>query len=577
METWDGGSDPVWGWEGMPLNITTLPAKLKGVGYKTHLVGKADGFGGGTPDHLPKGRGFDSSLFYFSHANDNYKYTISMAEAGRKGCDYTDANNNTVTFFDLFDGDGPALKEAKYSGKKNVDDVFKDRAISIIQSHDPNVPMFLLFTAHTPHTNLDNPPESFDWTAKAMCKYNSKCLDANGVCSFLSGESPVGVCALKERIDLLSSVHYLDGMIADLRKALKDKKMWGSTMFIFVSDNGGGIGSGVGGSNFPLMGSKGGDWEGGHRTPAFISGGALPKKKRGKSVNGVMHITDWYATLCAMAGADIEDAQGARITGVKVDAVDAKPMLYGKVDDVRDELQLSDSALLKKADGKWYKLLEGVVGNSMHQGPDYPNSTCPSGVDMSSGKPVITNCRPANPAPIGPQSMPFDCGSGCLYEVSTDQGERNNINETALELHKEMVSRLEFLNTPSDSNPGYIEPWRGCELTELLCVVAEKKWQKHYGPIVNIKDCDDCIHLTAAYWANATVKKTTNECQCHSKIIQCRRDDECEWESGECNLKDAKQRSLESDAKLGKSARAMRKRRERLHNGRHTSNLGSLY
>ena len=54
-------------------NMTVISAKMKEAGYNyaTHQVGKWDA-GMATPDHTPKGRGFDSSLDYFHHALNGY-------------------------------------------------------------------------------------------------------------------------------------------------------------------------------------------------------------------------------------------------------------------------------------------------------------------------------------------------------------------------------------------------------------------------------------------------------------------------------------------------------------------------
>ena len=47
--------------------MTVISAKMKEAGYATHQVRKWDA-GMATPDHTPKGRGFDTSLNYFHHA-----------------------------------------------------------------------------------------------------------------------------------------------------------------------------------------------------------------------------------------------------------------------------------------------------------------------------------------------------------------------------------------------------------------------------------------------------------------------------------------------------------------------------
>ena len=55
--------------------MTGIATKLKAAGYATHHVGKWDA-GMATPDHTPKGRGFDSSFGYFHHDNDYYTETV---------------------------------------------------------------------------------------------------------------------------------------------------------------------------------------------------------------------------------------------------------------------------------------------------------------------------------------------------------------------------------------------------------------------------------------------------------------------------------------------------------------------
>ena len=56
--------DKVSGFAGIPRDMTGLASKMKEAGYATHQVGKWDA-GMATPDHIPMGRGFDSSFGYF--------------------------------------------------------------------------------------------------------------------------------------------------------------------------------------------------------------------------------------------------------------------------------------------------------------------------------------------------------------------------------------------------------------------------------------------------------------------------------------------------------------------------------
>ena len=66
---WDSADpqrDNVSGYAGIPTKMTGMSAVLKGVGYATHYAGKWD-CGMATEAHTPKGRGYDTSLFYFHH------------------------------------------------------------------------------------------------------------------------------------------------------------------------------------------------------------------------------------------------------------------------------------------------------------------------------------------------------------------------------------------------------------------------------------------------------------------------------------------------------------------------------
>ena len=59
---------------------------------------------------------------------------------------------------------------------------------------------------------------------------------------------------------------------------------------------------------FDLGGHKHDAFEGGTRVASFVSGGFVPEAKRGtRNTKSVIHIIDWYATLCVMAGVDPAD------------------------------------------------------------------------------------------------------------------------------------------------------------------------------------------------------------------------------------------------------------------------------
>ena len=52
------------------------------------------------------------------------------------------------------------------------------------------------------------------------------------------------------------------------------------------------------GNNYPLRGGKLTDFEGGIRAVTVVNGGYLPDARRGQVERGMMHIADWYDSLC---------------------------------------------------------------------------------------------------------------------------------------------------------------------------------------------------------------------------------------------------------------------------------------
>ena len=90
---------------------------------------------------------------------------------------------------------------------------------------------------------------------------------------------------------------------AQLVHALKRNGMWSNTILVFSSDNGGDSGDS---SNPPLRGRKRTFFEGGVRAAAFVASPLLGlptgHSRRRAEVAEVTHISDWYATIGALAG-----------------------------------------------------------------------------------------------------------------------------------------------------------------------------------------------------------------------------------------------------------------------------------
>eukprot|EP01084_Bolivina_argentea_P128351 226885_1 len=120
--------------------------------------------------------------------------------------------------------------------------------------------------------------------------------------------------------------------------------MWDNTLLIISSDNGGCSGTdGDGANNSPLRGGKYSDFQGGVNVVAMISGGYLPQNRRGKELNGTIHIADIYATLCNIVGIDPTDSRAKAAGLPPIDSINMWPYILNTTDgpSPRTEVYLS--------------------------------------------------------------------------------------------------------------------------------------------------------------------------------------------------------------------------------------------
>ena len=329
-------NDSVSGFDGIPRNMTGIGMKMKEGGYATHMVGKWDA-GMATPDHTPQGRGFDTSLNYFNHANDYY--------------DETAGNCNKTHIVDLWDTDKPASSLNGTGPDGNYEEgLFKERILQIINNHDPSTPLFLYYAAHIVHRPYQVPD-------KYLKKFD-----------FIDEQY---------RRVYLAMVNYLDDVVGEIVQALKDKGLWDNLLFVASSDNGGPERNGFGGNNFPLKGGKWTDWQGGVRVNSFASGGYLPKSMQGQKTDGYIHIADWYATFSSLAGVDPTDDRAAKAKLPPIDSLNVWPLISGQNStSPRVDIPISETTLISSQ----YKILQGEVEQAGWTGPVYPNTTKPSGI-----------------------------------------------------------------------------------------------------------------------------------------------------------------------------------------------------
>lgn len=196
---------------GLPLKFHTLGQRFKGIGYKTHLVGKwHQGFF--TWDHMPTRRGFDSYLGYLTGHSDYYNRT---GGDGKKGYDFRE-NEARANL-------------SKYEGQYSTD-LYADRVVSLIEEHAANEstekPFLIYFAEQSVHGG------TFE-SVQPPKRYRDKF-------SWIKDH---------KRRSFAGMVAALDESIGKVFKALSETGQLDNTIIFFSNDNGGASGNGRGGSN----------------------------------------------------------------------------------------------------------------------------------------------------------------------------------------------------------------------------------------------------------------------------------------------------------------------------------------
>ena len=124
-------------------------------GYWISRLGVLAGDAGmATPQHTPRGRGFDSSLIYYHHANDYW-----TRQEGGCTANTSDPERPTrhVPCVDLWQDDGPAQAANASAGATYEEYLFKEQALRVLDAHDPAQPLFLYYAAHIAHQPYEVP------------------------------------------------------------------------------------------------------------------------------------------------------------------------------------------------------------------------------------------------------------------------------------------------------------------------------------------------------------------------------------------------------------------------------------
>jgi len=345
--------------------FTMLPKRLKEAGYWSVQVGKWHQ-GMAQKEWTPVGRGFDASFGFLAGGEDHFTQVNGHCKwagpddkvgdvtdywqerAGSLGsaiasCDVPAADQVACPLYSVLVANGSATKASaaamcaagtfvncKAGGgavgcfqcktKRYTAFDFTEFAVDTIQTHSLSTPMFMYLALHNTHAPTEATPE---YIALYPSSYSRK------------------------RATFDAMVSTVDSTVKNVTGAMKATGMWENALVIWTTDNGSPVQ--VAGSNAPLRGTKGSDWEGGSRTPAFISGGFFLSKAGakmgGRSINGIVTVWDMFATFAGLAGIDPKEPNPKSPT--PVDSFDMWPYLTGAADAsprmemVLDHLQFS--------------------------------------------------------------------------------------------------------------------------------------------------------------------------------------------------------------------------------------------
>lgn len=484
-------SDPISGFAGIPRNMTGIATKMAAAGYKTSFFGKWDA-GMATLDHTPHGRGYQSGLWYFHHDNDYWSmsYQLKCNRTSMTDLWIKDSNvnvsgrpargyNSTCTGMNPA-GSKPIKCQPGPNGDKwwggYEDALFEETVLRTIEEHNTSEPLFLFWAPHIAHAPLQVPEkisDEFDFISPT--------------------DKPT-----HQRQRYHAMVKFADAAIANVTAALKKKKMWDDLLIVFMSDNGGWISKNgtAGGNNYPLTGGKYNNWEGGIRSNSFVSGGFLPKSRRGITYNGLVTAWDWYATFASLAGVDATDHRAALAGLPPIDSHDLSAVLLGtRLKSPRKEIPIGAQPALSNlstappchsygsspiydnpfwelpdgncttvtglivdegANGLW-KLMTGDEKQYVGTGPHYPNST----TDFDSQDPIFIK----------------HCGNGCLFNLNEDPLEKNNLAESMPEKVATLHKKLEkYEKTAFNPHRGKTDP--------AACQAAIHKYGGFWGPFI---------------------------------------------------------------------------------------------
>jgi arylsulfatase A-like enzyme len=415
------------------LNYTLLPAYLKQLGYRTHMVGKWH-LGQNVLAALPTGRGFDSYFGYWSGAEDYFTHdcrgAYDLADGVRTAFEF---NNSYSTF------------------------LWTQKAVEVVEQSDAAEPFFLYLAYQNIHWPLEAPQSYID-------RFANRTAGNAG------------------RQSILAMVSVMDEGVGNLTAALKAKGIYDDTLLIFSTDNGGPTNGNEGtwSNNYPMRGGKNTIWEGGTRGVGAVRGAGIAPALVGTQSFGKMHVADWVPTLLHAASGDpdwfeqhIAADEPPHALG---DGIDVWGMLAtGATPSPRTEVlqechpggaHINHGNSLTVGDWKAIK----IAKNDKHEAGWAP----PPGQDPAAVTYTL-KCDAAGPPP-GKPDLKACSADYCLFNVATDPCEYHDVAKAHPDIVASIVARLADYQATA---VGAVQP-EGC-----VPVITDGAWRPCDSPDPN--------------------------------------------------------------------------------------------
>ncbi|MBY0279008.1 sulfatase-like hydrolase/transferase [Candidatus Binatia bacterium] len=356
------------GLDRMALSEVTIAELLRAAGYATGLVGK---WHNGALDarHHPTARGFAEFTGFCGGWSPYFGWTIER-------------------------GTSPATQAVKDDGRY-LTDVFTDEAVAFVERHRTE-PFFLFLSYNAPHYPFQSRPED-------LAPYVER------------GGMTKAVCHIRAMIERM------DAGIARVLDTLDRLGLAGDTLVLFSSDNGPQMhGAGemdTSRFNCGYRGAKLLVYEGGIklpmvlRWPAGLDGG-------GRTLDTMIHFTDWLPTLLAVAGGD---APRDRL----LDGTNVRPLLqgeHGKTDERRfwqwNRYVPHGECNAAMRDGPW-KLVRPAIDELMQVTPEDMAIDVAAKFDRETYSAISRDPLPEQPRVTPPPAQ--------LFDLARDPGETTDL------------------------------------------------------------------------------------------------------------------------------------------------------